>query len=69
MAAHKETVESAAQSDVLPPKPFDSMADEQWAEHVKGLREIIENWDPATLMTLEEAMGKLGIQLEDVTLE
>ena len=45
------------------------MTDEQWAEHVKGLREIIENWDPATFITLEEAMRKLGIELEDVTLE
>lgn len=69
MATQKGTEESPAEADSLPLKPFSSMTDEQWADHVRGLQEIIENWDSATFMTLEEAMEKLGIELVDVTLE
>ena len=69
VAIRKDAVDLAGEAGSLPPKPFASMTDEQWEEHVKGLREAMANWNPGSFLTLEEAMEKLGIETEDATIQ
>lgn len=65
MTSRKDAVDLAGETEELPPKPFPAMTDEQWAEHVKGLREAIANWDPETFVTLKEYMEGRGIVSEN----
>ena len=69
MTNREDSIKLAPEAETIPPKPFPSMSDEQWARTVKGLRQTLENWDPSKMITLEEASEKLGIKPEDVAVK